>query len=176
MSKAKISHKVVEELNRQLNQELAAAHSYLALSVWCDIRNFKGFGKYFVKQAGEERSHAERIIKHLTDRSETAKVSALAAPKQDFETLLEVAQQAQSQERANTQGVNAVYEAALGAKDYPVQVLMQWFITEQVEEEDWATEMVERIQNATCAGSLSSLDRHIERYLEEEVREVPPEK
>ena len=176
MSKAKIAHKVVEELNRQFNQELAAAHSYLALSVWCDVENFKGFGKYFVKQAGEERAHSERILKHLTDRGATTEVAAIAAPKQDFRTLLEVAQQAQAQEHANTLGINAVYEAAVAAKDFPAQVLMHWFINEQVEEEDWSTEMVERVQTATCAGSLSDLDRHIERYLEEEVRELPAEK
>ena len=69
MPKSKISQKVVEEMNRQFNQELSAAHSYLSLSVWCDVRNLKGFGKYFVKQAGEERAHAERILKHLTDRA-----------------------------------------------------------------------------------------------------------
>jgi len=62
MPNTKISAKVIEELNRQFNQELAAAHSYLALSVWCDVRNLKGFGKYFAKQSGEERAHAERII------------------------------------------------------------------------------------------------------------------
>jgi ferritin len=172
MAKSRIPAKVIEELNRQFNQELAAAHSYLALSVWCDVRNLKGFGKYFVKQAAEERGHAERIIKHLTDRGVTAEVAALPAPKQEFRTLLEVAQQAQSQEQANTQGIHAVYEAAVAGKDYPAQVLMHWFINEQVEEEDWAAEMVERVQDATCAGSLSDLDRHIERYLEEEVREV----
>lgn len=173
MSKSKIASKVIEELSRQFNQELAAAHSYLALSVWCDVRNFKGFGKYFVAQTVEERGHAERIIKHLTDRGVTAEVVAVPAPKQEFKTLLEVAQHAQSLEHANTQGINAVYEAALAAKDYPAQVLMHWFINEQVEEEDWATEMVDRVQAAACAGSLSDLDRHIERYLEQEVREVP---
>lgn len=172
MPKTKIPSKVLEELNRQLNQELAAAHSYLALSVWCDIRNFKGFGKYFVKQSNEERLHAERIIKHITDRGDTAELAALPAPKQEFRSLIEVAQQAQAQEHANTLGINAVYEAALAAKDYPAQVLMHWFINEQVEEEDWANEMVERVQSATCAGSLSYLDRHIERHLEEEVRQV----
>jgi ferritin len=176
MPKSKISQKVIEELNRQFNQELAAAHSYLALSVWCDVRNLKGFGKYFVKQAGEERAHAEKILKHLTDRSVTAEVAALPAPKQEFRTLLEIAQQSQAQEHANTLGINAVYEAAVAAKDYPAQVLMHWFIKEQVEEEDWSAEMVERVQAATCAGSLSDLDRHIERYLEQEVREVPAEK
>jgi ferritin len=175
MSKTKIAPKVVEELNRQFNLELAAAHSYLALSIWCDIRNLKGFGKYFVKQAGEERGHAEKIIKHLTDRGVTAEVAALPAPKQEFRTLLEVAQQTLTQEHTNTQGINAVYEAAVAAKDYPAQVLMHWFINEQVEEEDWAAEMLERVQAATCAGSASDLDRHIERYLEEEVRQVPAE-
>jgi ferritin len=173
MPKSKLPQKVVEELNRQFNQELSAAHSYLALSVWCDVRNLKGFGKYFVKQAGEERSHAERIMKHLTDRGATPEVGAVPAPKQDFRTLLEVAQQAQAQEHANTLGVNAVYDAALAAKDTPAQVLMHWFINEQVEEEDWSTEMVERVQAASCSGGMSDLDRHIERYLGEEVREVP---
>src|SRR5262245_48428995 len=155
----KIPHKVVEELNRQLNQELAAGHSYLALSVWCDARNLKGFGKFFVKQSGEERGHAERILKHLTDRGITPVVTALPAPKQDFKTLLEVALQAQSQEHANTSGINAAYEAALEAKDFPAQVLLHWFINEQVEEEDWSTEMVDRVQAATCAGGLFDLDR-----------------
>ena len=173
MPKPKISDKVVEELSRQFNQELAAAHSYVALSVWCDVRNFKGFGTYFGKQAEEERGHAERIIKHLTDRGLTAELAAVPQPKQAFQTLLEVAQQARAQEHANSEGINAAYEAAVAAKDYPAQVLLHWFINEQVEEEDWANEMVDRVLAASCAGSLSDLDRHIERYLEEEVREVP---
>ena len=172
MCKTKIGPKVIEELNRQLNLELAAGQSYLALSLWCDIRNFKGFARYFVKQSGEERKHADRILKHLTDRGETAELAALPAPKQEFKTLLEVAQQAQAQEHANSLGINAVYEAALAAKDYPAQVLMHWFINEQVEEEDWANEMVDRVQAATCAGGLAYLDRHIERELEAEVREI----
>jgi ferritin len=173
MSKPKISPKVIEELNRQVNLELSAAHSYLALSIWCDVKNLKGFGSYFVKQAAEERAHADRLLKHLTDRGVTAELVGVPAPKQDFRNLLEVALQAQAQEHANTLGVNAVYEAAVAAKDYPAQVLMHWFINEQVEEEDWSTEMVERVQAASCAGSVSDLDRHIERYLEQEVREVP---
>ncbi len=168
-----MSQKVSEELNRQFNLELAAAHSYLALSVWCDARNLKGFGRYFVKQAGEERGHADRILKHLSDRGITAEVAAVPAPKQEFKTLLEIAQQAQTQEHNNTLGVNAVYEAAVAAKDYPAQVLMHWFIQEQVEEEDWSAEMVERVQAANCAGGLSDLDRHIEKLLEQEVRDVP---
>lgn len=173
MSKSKIPQKIGEELNRQFNQELAAAHGYLALSIWCEARNFKGFARYFVKQSGEERAHSDKILKHMLDRGMTPEVASVPSPKQEFRTLLEVAQQALAQEQTNTQGINAVYEAAVAAKDYPAQTLMHWFIGEQVEEEDWATEMLDRVQTATCAGSVSDLDRHIERYLEEEVREVP---
>jgi len=168
MAKSKVSPKVTEELNRQMNHEFGAAHSYRALSSWCAVRNLKGFAQYFAKQAGEELEHAQKILQHLVDRDQEPELTALPAPKQGFKSLLEVSLQAQSMEQTNTQGINSVYEAALAAKDYPVQVLMHWFINEQVEEEAWASEMVDRIQGASCAGSLSDLDRHIERLLEQE--------
>ena len=165
MSTAKIPPKVLTELNRQLNQELEAAHKYLALSLWCDDQNLQGFSSYFAKQVSEEHVHAKKIADHLIDRGVLPELAALGAPKHAFKSLLEVATHAQAMEHANTQGINAVYEAAIAAKDYPAQVLMQWFINEQVEEEAWCLEMIERVQAANCAGGFSDLDRHIERYL-----------
>lgn len=172
MPTQKIPAKVLSELNRQLNHELSASHAYRAISLWCEDLNLKGFASYFAKQVGEEQMHAEKIAAHLTDRGALPELTAIAAPKLNFKSLLEVAEHAQAMERANTEGVNAVYEAALAAKDYPAQVLMHWFINEQVEEEAWCLEMVERVQAASCAGSLSDLDRHIERYLEKETAET----
>jgi len=165
MTNSKISPKVLAELNRQLNQELNAAQAYLALSLWCDVRHLTGFTSFFAQQSGEEREHAAKITKHLLDRNIAPELAAIPAPKQDYDTLLKAALQAQAMEQANTKGIHAVYEAALAAKDLPAQVLMHWFINEQVEEEAWADEMVDRVQSASCAGSLSDLDRHIERYL-----------
>jgi ferritin len=165
MPDSKIPAKVLAELNRQLNHELDAAHSYLALSVWCMEQNFKGFASFFAKQSSEEQMHARKMMAHLIDRRAAPQLSAISPPKQDFRSLLEAAQHAQAMERGNTKGIHAVYEAAVSAKDYPAQVLMHWFIGEQVEEDAWSTEMVERVQSATCAGGLSSLDRHIERIL-----------
>ena len=165
MPNSKISPKVLAELNRQANQELSAAQEYLALSLWCDVRNLAGFTGFFASQSAEEREHAAKITKHLRDRGAAPELAGIPAPKQAYKTLLEVALQAQAMEQANTKGVHAAYEAALAAKDYPAQVLLHWFINEQVEEEAWAAEMVDRVQAASCAGSLSDLDRHIERYL-----------
>ncbi|MGA2749601.1 MAG: ferritin [Verrucomicrobiota bacterium] len=164
----KIPVKVQDELNRQFNQELSAAHNYRALSLWCEDGNFRGFARYFAKQEGEEHEHARKITAHLLDRGVLPEVAAIPAPKHHFKSLLEVAQHALAMEMDNTRGVNAVYEAALAAKDYPAQVLMQWFVNEQVEEEAWCLEMVERVEAASCAGGLSDLDRHIQRYLGDE--------
>jgi ferritin len=165
MSNTKIPAKVLGELNRQLNQELSAAHAYRALAAWCEDQNLQGFARLFAKQTAEEQEHAEKIISHLLDRGVLPELAAIPAPKQNFRSLIEVAHQAQAMEHANTQGINAVFEAAQAAKDYPAQVLMHWFINEQVEEEAWCLELVERVKGASCAGGMSDLDRHIERYL-----------
>jgi ferritin len=165
MAKIKIPSKTLTELNRQLNCELTAAHAYLALSVWCASRSLTGFAAFFAKQSGEEREHAKKLIKHVHDRGVAPELAAIAAPKQDFKSLLEVVEQAQAMEQSNTCGINAVFEAAVAVKDYPAQVLMHWFIKEQVEEEAWAAELVDRVRAATCAGSLLDLDRHVEKLL-----------
>ena len=153
------------ELNRQINQELGAAHSYRALSLWCSDQNLKGFAAFFAKQMHEEQEHAAKIAAHLIDRRVLPELGVIPAPQRRFKSLLEAAQHAEAMERTNTRGINAVYETAVAANDYPAQVLMHWFINEQVEEESWSAEMVERVEAATCAGSLSDLDRHIERLL-----------
>jgi len=160
-----IPPKVLSELQRQLNQELNAAHSYLGMSIWCAVQNLKGFARFFAKQAGEERKHAGKMIDHLVNRGVQAELEALPAPKQDFPALLDLVLQAQAMEQANTQGIDAVFAAALADHDYPAQVLMHWFINEQVEEEAWAAELAGRVKGATCAGSLSDLDRHVEKLL-----------
>jgi len=161
MSATTIPSEVLKELQRQMNHEFSAAHAYQALSAWCAVTNLKGFSGYFARQADEERAHAKKILSHLVARGVEPELDEIARPEHDFESLLEVARQAQLMEQANTRGIHAVYEAALAAKDYPAQVLLHWFINEQVEEEAWCAEMVQRVAGATCAGSLGDLDRHI---------------
>jgi ferritin len=166
MAHSNIPTPVLTELNRQLNHELGAAHAYHAMSCWCATQNLKGCGGFFAQQAAEEREHAGKIVKHLIDRGAMPAIGALPAPKLEFRNLLEVAQQALAMEQANTRGIHAVFAAAIAEKDYPAQVLMHWFIGEQVEEEAWAAELVDRVQAASCAGSLMDLDRHVVKLLE----------
>ena len=156
---------LVTELQRQFNHELAAAHAYTALAVWCFDQNLKGFSRYFYKQAGEEREHAQKFMDHLLDRGVMPELAALAAPTTRFKTLLDVAKHARTMEQDNTAGIHRVYETALEHKDYPAQVLTHWFIEEQVEEEAWCDEMVARAEAATTPGALQALDHHIIKQL-----------
>jgi ferritin len=172
MTGTTIAQTALTELQRQMNHEMFAAHGYMALSLWCELQNCKGFARFFHKQAEEERVHARKFQDYLLDRGVLPEVTEVAAPKGKFKSLMEVAKQALAMEQANTAGIHAAYEAAVAAKDYPSMVLLQWFISEQVEEEDWANEMVDRVEQAGCAGALSDLDRHIERYLAEKVVET----
>jgi ferritin len=76
-----------------------------------------------------------------------------------------VAQAAYDFERANTAGIHAAYETALAEKDYPAQVLLHWFIGEQVEEEAWSDKLLVKTREASCAGALLNLDRHLAKIL-----------
>src|SRR5881296_1990351 len=108
MEMAQIPAKVAAELQRQYNQELGAAHAYRALSLWCEMQNFKGFACYFDKQCTEEYAHAKKIAAHLVDRKASPELSALPAPVQKFNSLLKVAEHAHQMELSNTQGIHAV--------------------------------------------------------------------
>jgi ferritin len=171
MGTERIPDPVSQELNRQFNRELAAAHHYDALAWWCAHQTLPGFERFFRKQAAEEREHAARIGRHLVGRGVCPALEAVPAPRTDFASLLDVARQAQAMEQNNSRGIHAAYEAALAAKDYPAQVMLHWFIQEQVEEEAWTAEMVARVEAASCAGALLDMDRHIERLLE--AKEAP---
>ena len=158
---------LIGELQRQLNHEYGAAHAYAALAIWCADQNLKGFARYFHKQSAEEREHAQRLVDHLIARGVMPEVSALQAPRTRFESLLDVARHAQSMEQANTAGILQAYKAALKEGDLPAQVALQWFISEQVEEESWCDEMVDRVEAASRTAAFGYLDRHIETLLAE---------
>jgi ferritin len=165
MPKIAIKPATLAALKAQYNDELTNAHAYEAVAIWLKKQNFKGFAEYFHIQAGEERAHAEKIAEHLLERGEVPETGAIAAPQNDFSSLLEVAKFAQTREGETTAKINAIYETAVKEGDYPAQLLLHWFISEQVEEEAWTDELVDRIGTATCAGSLTSLDRHIVKIL-----------
>jgi len=158
---------VAAQLQRQMNHEYGAAHAYTALAHWCAEHNLKGFARFFHKQSGEEREHAQRFAAHLLDRGTLPELAALPEPVTRFKDVLEVARHAQKMEQQNTRGIQQVLAAALKADDYAAQAALQWFVTEQVEEEAWCAEMVARVALVVNTPAVMMLDRHIEKLLAE---------
>ncbi len=156
---------VISEIERQATHELFASQSYLALAYWSDVRQYSGFAEFFHLQVQEEREHADKFLKFLADRDVVPVIGQIAAPRTSFNNLIEAAKLVYDLERANTAGIHKAYEAALAAKDYAAQVMLHWFINEQVEEEAWSDKMLVKVQEATCPGALQMLDRHILKEL-----------
>lgn len=136
-----MNSELLAEINQQIQHEQSNAHIYEGIAIYFESLNLRGLGAWFYKQAGEERIHGAKLIKHLIDRNEAVKLGALEAPRASFSNPLEAVQLALDLELENTRLINALYEQARGAKDYPLEILLQWYISEQVEEEDWATEL-----------------------------------
>ena len=153
---------VQRALNEQVGKEFYAAYLYLAMSCWFAERNLDGFAKWMRIQAQEERDHAMRILGYLEDRKGHVELGAIAQPKVAWKTPLGVFEAAARHEAQVSSSLKALYERAGKDKDYATQVMLQWFLTEQVEEEKTSTAIVERLRlfGDTPSG-LMMLDRQL---------------
>ncbi len=156
---------VIQAIEKQANHELYAAQVYLAMALWCDVEHYSGYAEFYHRQSAEEVTHAKKFLQYLVERDVVPAIGAVGAPPVTFDNLLATAQGAYDLERANTAGIHACYKIALDAGDYATQVLLHWFISEQVEEEAWSDKIVAKTKQAACSGALTYLDRHIVKEL-----------
>ena len=143
-----IDSKLQQAINHQINQELLASYTYLAMGAYLDRRNLVGFAKWMQKQSEEERTHAHRLIRYLLDRNGDVKLDAISSPGSDFGTPHEVFARSLEQERANTAAIYKLYETAKNLNDYATIAHLQWFLDEQVEEEKTVSEILGRLELA----------------------------
>lgn len=140
------NEKLQNALNDQINAELGSAYIYLSMSAYLEDRNLPGFGHWMRLQYEEEMAHAMKFFEFILERGARVRLQAIAAPPIDFESPLEVFEQALEHERYITGRINDLYAMAVAENDYPTQVLLQWFIEEQVEEEKNASDAVEQLK------------------------------
>jgi ferritin len=141
-----LSKKIQAALDDQINNEFYAAYLYLSMSGYFQGRNLTGFAHWMRLQREEEILHAMKLFDFVYDRNGDVELQAVKKPPGSFDSPLDVMEQAFEHERAVTGKINELYELAVKEKDYPVQALLQWFITEQVEEEASALQIVERLR------------------------------
>lgn len=157
-----LSEKVQAALNDQINNELYAAYLYLSMAGYFKSANLSGFAHWMEMQRQEEVSHAMRIFDFVYDRDGNVILQQLGQPPSEFDSPLDVMQQALQHERNVTRLINELYELAVSESDYPTQTLLQWFITEQVEEEATASEIVDQLSLVgDNSAALLMLDREL---------------
>jgi ferritin len=141
-----IGKAVQDAMNEQINKELFSSYLYLSMAAYFEERNLSGFGHWMRIQEAEERVHAMKLYDYVLERGGKVTLKSIEAPKTGWKSSLEVAEEIAAHEAEVTASIHALYELALKEKDYPSQGMLQWFISEQVEEEKNAAEIVANLK------------------------------
>ncbi len=153
---------VREAMEDQIGHEFSAAYLYLSMSASFDATNLSGFARWMRAQAAEEQVHALKFFDFLLDRGESIRLPAIEEPPHAFNSPLDTFEQALEHEKRVTSSIHDLYDLAVSEQDYPAQVLLNWFVNEQVEEEKSATEIVERLRMAgEDSAALLMLDKEL---------------
>jgi ferritin len=140
-----LSPKMLDALSKHVDAEMYSAHLYLAMSAYCETKAFKGFGRWLRAQHLEELEHARKMLDHVLARGAHPTLGAIAAPPREFGTITQVFEAVLAHERRVTESIHGVYGAAIAEKDAASAIFLQWFVEEQVTEEESATEIVDKL-------------------------------
>jgi len=135
-----------DAMNDQINKELFSSYLYLSMAAYFENKNLMGFAHWMRVQEGEEREHGMKFYDFILERGVQVVLKAIDAPATTWNSNLELFREVAKHEGEVTASINTLYELALAEKDYPAQVMLQWFINEQVEEEKNAAEVVANLE------------------------------
>ena len=141
-----ISKDLEKAINNQINNEFYASYLYLSMSSYCDQQSLSGFANWMRLQSQEETAHAMRLFDFLSDCNNKVVLKGIKEPPVDFDSILDMSEQALGHEEMVTKRINELYELALKENAFAVQTHLQWFITEQVEEEKSAGDIVAKLR------------------------------
>ncbi len=153
---------VVEAINRQINSELSASYSYLAMSAWCERQKFTGAARWLRLQSQEEYMHAMKLFDFILARDAQVDLKPIDNPPQSFASLADVFEKALEQEQEVSRQIDTLYETAFKEKAFAAVAELQWFLTEQVEEEKVGREIVAKFRLiGNDPASILDMDREL---------------
>ena len=153
---------LLEAITRQIGAEFGASFSYLAMAAWCEHNKFMGAGRWLRLQSAEEHGHATKLLDFVLARNHMVHLPGIEQPPSEFSSIVEVFERALAQEQGVSKQIDALYELAFQQKVFAAMAELQWFITEQVEEEKTVREIVAKFQMVKDdPASLLDLDREL---------------
>ena len=155
-----IGKKVEDAINRQINAELYSAYLYLSMNAYFHSVNLAGFANWMRVQALEEFTHADKFYGYLVSRGGRVKLAAVAAPPAAWKSPLNAFEEVLKHEQKVTALVNGLVDLSLKEKDHATANFLNWFVAEQVEEEDSVNEVVQKLRLlGSDGGGLFMMDR-----------------
>ena len=157
-----LSKKVEKILNVQVDKEGYSSHLYLAMAVWAETQGYAGIAEWLYQQAEEERMHMMKIIRYINEREGKASIGALKKPPAEFASVREVFEKTLEHEKFISASINEIVQVCLEENDHTTNNFIQWFVTEQVEEESTADGIVQQLKLAgDRGGGLFMIDREL---------------
>ncbi len=157
-----LSDKLQVALNEQINAEYHSGYLYLAMAAYFEAMNLDGCGNWMRIQAQEEIMHGMKIFDYLSERGGRVKLTAVAAPPLDWKSPLEAFDAALAHEIHMTERINDLADLALEERDHATNNILQWYVTEQVEEEANVDDIVQKLKLLGKDGpGLFMLDREL---------------
>jgi len=157
-----ISDNMLEELNKQVNEELYSAYLYQAMSAYANSKGYKGVAHWLDTQAQEEMIHARKFYDYILERGGRVRLLGIKEPPVDFGTLLDIFEAALAHEEHITGRINHLVNTAREERDHATDNFLQWFVAEQVEEESTASGIVDQLKLiGDNMGGIFQLDREL---------------
>ena len=144
-----VSQKMEKELNKQLNAEMYSGYLYLAMAAYFEDSDLSGFANWMRVQAQEELSHSMRFYDYIVRRGASVSLEAIEKPEFEWKSPVEVFEHVLSHEKTVSALIYDLVDLAIEEKDHATNNFLQWFVAEQVEEEESATEALNKVKFAS---------------------------
>ena len=155
-----LEKKLEKAIIDQLNFEIESAHIYLAMAGYVATLGLEGFEQWLLVQYDEELSHARKFIAYINERGGRVNITGFEDPRNDFSSLLDVFEVSLGHEKIVTARINDIMKIAYEVNDYAAISFLQWYVAEQVEEEDNFSKLIDKIKLVKDSG-LYMLDKEV---------------
>lgn len=164
-----LKQNVEAQLQNQIEKEASSSQIYLAMACWAEVKGFSGAAEFLYAHSDEEREHMLKLVKFVNERGGHATVPALSSPKKEYESLMGVFKSILEHEIMVTESINDIISVCLEEKDHTTNNFMQWYIAEQMEEEQLARTLIDKLEMiGSDTASLYLFDQELSSISQQE--------
>ena len=159
-----LSKKIESLLNQQVELEADSSQYYLAMASWAEVKGLEGISQFMYRHSDEERMHMLKLVRYVNERGGHAVISELRAPKTQYSTFQQLFKELYEHEIAVSESINDLVHITLEEKDYATHNFLQWYVSEQIEEEALARTILDKINLiGNDKGGLYLFDRDVQQ-------------